>query len=457
MCFKGGLLKYLVGFVLLYGLWKAGIAVLQRLPIDTAIIRQYLTHPFDSNGKDESLSAAYSVSNMADREHIALGWYVLPTEFALQGSKTETNDANIEERLEETAESWPSSLVKDLEMCRDVLDDVLERTNKTLILQNIKEDLIFCQDSIRRYTEREIGSTYQLPQKRAARAADRESFPPETPFDPRKDTARAMFQKAPHACEETICSVPDLERICTLSSLRLKKNANTVCRMCYPYKDYSLIHAHCRRKRHQEARAFYVLCAVMIAAITVTLVLVCIRDVGRRSRENDRLDTDRRIKKSPIRQRSVSRPSKQVGAISRTSWLSRVPFLRVKRTSTEKSPDITLSDTESSTAKDSIPQQKWDRLGLFSKGARKRVQEVFDLESLKSTKNTQSTITDTTERVPVLPRARRMSVRFPLTEIDSGPSLREFYGENLQPPKDHFATIHTTRPSECGQTITENV
>ncbi|KAJ9213919.1 hypothetical protein DTO166G4_4530 [Paecilomyces variotii] len=452
MC--GGLLKFLLFFVLLYGVWKGGVAALERFHVSTNSARQYLTNPIDSNGKDEPVSVTYSVSSVTGRQRTALGWYVLPEDIE-EVSSVAASDANIERPEEDgrTSIDGYHYLMHDLRICRDILDGVLKSANGTFLHAHVKSDLLFCKSALEKYTEQEANGNFQSSRRRMSLAADREAFPPETPFDSRKDTARTKFQKATRLCEDTICSVPDLYGTCASNRLRLKKGAKAVCSMCYPYKDYALIRAHCRRRRYQEARAFYVLCAVMIAAMTAAVALVCIRDVRRKSKDR-RPDTERRINKSPTRQRSVSRPSKRIGGISGNQWLSRVPFLK-KRHNMEKKPDATNSDINSST-KNSTLQQKWDRLGIFSRGTRKRVQDVFDLEAL-STKNTQSTVTDVTEKVPVLPRARRMSSRFPLTEIDSGPSLTDFYGENLLPPNDPFATIHTTRPSEKGLAGTEDV
>ncbi|KAL1862350.1 hypothetical protein Plec18170_001176 [Paecilomyces lecythidis] len=444
MC--GGLLKFLLFFVLLYGAWKGGIAALERLHVNTNSARQYLTYPVNTSAKDEQTSMAFGRSGMAGRERTAFGWYVLVEDIGLV-RPVELSDGNDIERSEPDGQvsiEGDHHLIHDLRICRDILDGILESTNGTFLPVYARGDLRFCQSTLEKYAEQNADDSYHPLRTKRSIVADREEFPPETPFDTRKETARTMHQKAARLCEETICSAPDLERTCSSNSLRLKKGVKAMCSMCYPYKDYVLIRAHCRRRRYHEARAFYVLCAVMISAMTAAMALVCIRDVRRKAR-NSQPDL---IDKSPPRQSRAPRPHKRIGGVRGNTWLSKVPFLK-RRQNIEKRPDMGQNEVNSST-KDSTLQQKWEGLGIFSKGGRKRVQDVFDLESL-STKNTQSTVKDVIERVPVLPRARRTSSRFPLTEIDSGPSLRNFYGENL-PPNDHFATIHTTRPSEKGAT-----
>ncbi|GAD95106.1 hypothetical protein PMAA_043250 [Paecilomyces variotii No. 5] len=436
----------LLFFVLLYGAWKGGIAALERLHVNTNSARQYLTYPTNNSAKDEQMSMAYGRSSMVGGEHTAFGWYVLPEDIE-QVHPAELSEANNTERLEEgvmASIEGHQCLIHDLRICRDILDGILERTNGTFLPVHARGDLRFCQGTFKKYAAQEADDIYRPSRMRRSVAADREAFPPETPFDTRKETARTKLQKATRLCEETICSAPDIETTCSSNSLGLKKGVKAMCSMCYPYKDYVLIRAHCRRRQYHEARAFYVLCAVMIAAMTAAVALVCIRDV-RRKAKNSQLDS---IDKSPPRQSRGPRPHKRIGGFRGNIWLLRVPFLK-RRQNMGKRPHRSQNDMNSST-KDSTLQQKWERLGIFSKGGRKRVQDVFDLESL-STKDTQSTVTQVIERVPVLPRARRTSSRFPLTEIDSGPSLRSFYGENL-PPNDHFATIHTTRPSEKGAT-----
>ncbi|EFW23180.1 conserved hypothetical protein [Coccidioides posadasii str. Silveira] len=87
------------------------------------------------------------------------------------------------------------------------------------------------------------------------------------------------------ACEEKMCRIGDLDKICTQPKYRMTMAEIGVCKMCYP-KNEEQLRLYCIVREKRERRAFFVASAmVAIFAIGVAGVIVFNDCVQKRARE----------------------------------------------------------------------------------------------------------------------------------------------------------------------------
>ncbi|KAL1962833.1 hypothetical protein VTN77DRAFT_9108 [Rasamsonia byssochlamydoides] len=232
-------------------------------------------------------------------------------------------------------------------------------------------------------------------------------------------------------CEEAVCRIRDLERKCELTD-RASKDARKACQMCYPRKDTKLVNAHCTARRRQEVRAFYFVCIFFIVASLGAGIAIFLRNRNRR----------RRSRRSIINHKQKSKDAAALPSESDRSGLStQVPWLGNRRHDGQAEEHRNPWDDANSNSiekKNWTVQQRWQqKLGLFSRsGPRKRIQDLFDLESLKSPRKDAGHPKEVgAERIPVLPRAPNASLR--LSRINSKGCLRQHYSsrENVNDPE----------------------
>ncbi|PYH99352.1 hypothetical protein BO71DRAFT_475263 [Aspergillus ellipticus CBS 707.79] len=210
---------------------------------------------------------------------------------------------------------------------------------------------------------------------------------------------RDLYSLGP-TCEDRICEGYNWEDICISSPIPATKQDQ--CIMCYPQKHMGLVKGYCQEKRYTELDVFYKTCALLGASIMGATVLYLLREIYRRLRMRYQL------------LQSLCRRSQQSGSSATKAGISSIfPIDALLSGAPEgwRDPRQVYHDTggnfEMSTATSAMIQQKFKRFGPFVKDSRRRVQEVFDLESFDASQGEPAL----DSRVPVLPRAPNASVR----------------------------------------------
>lgn len=243
------------------------------------------------------------------------------------------------------------------------------------------------------------------------------------------DLKQVIFKKRPFSyyvtqCEESFCSGYDLQKICDPNNrIRRKENFKSTCDYCYPQRENAFIKRHCERRIKKEMRAFYGICALLAVSIVVAVILYVLHRTGRLLRINCRLIRGMRRNKFSNNPVTSNRFSSAVFSDSRMG-------------STRLSEDTTISnpDYDDSTTFSSF-QRKFSQLGTSSRGYRKRIQDVFDIESLEPRNVKDENLKD---RVFVLPRAPNATV-----QRKSADSLRCVRGEPRGPRQLEMEEVHS--------------
>lgn len=216
------------------------------------------------------------------------------------------------------------------------------------------------------------------------------------------DLKQVILKKHPFSnyvtqCEENFCNVYDLQRMCDPNSrIRRKAKYKSTCDYCYPQRNNAFIKHHCERRIEKEMRAFYGICALLAVSIVVAVILYVLHRTGRLLRINCRLIRGMRRSKFSSNPVTSNKFSSAVFSDSRIG-------------STRRSEDTTISnqDYDDSTTFSEF-QRKFSQLGTSSRGYRKRIQDVFDIESLEPRNANNEDLKD---RVFVLPRAPHATVQ----------------------------------------------
>lgn len=233
------------------------------------------------------------------------------------------------------------------------------------------------------------------------------------------DLKQVIFKKRPFnyyvtQCEVSFCNGYDLEKGCDPNSRsRRKARLKYTCEFCYPQRNNASIKRHCERRIIKEMRAFYGICILLAISIVVAAILYVLHRTGRLLRINCRLIRGMRRSRFPINPVTSNRFSSAVFSDNRMG-------------STRRSEDTTIvnpGDYDDSTAFSEF-QRKFSQLGT-TRGYRKRIQDVFDIESLEP-RNVKDE--DLKDRVFVLPRAPNATVRRKSTD-----SSRRVRGEPRGP------------------------
>lgn len=227
------------------------------------------------------------------------------------------------------------------------------------------------------------------------------------------DLKQVIFKKRSFSyyvtqCEESFCNGYDLQKICDPNSrIRRKAKFKSTCDYCYPQRNNAFIKHHCERRIKKEMRAFYGICALLAVSIVVAVILYVLHRTGRLLRINCRLIRGMRRSRFPSNPVTSNKFSSAVFSDSRMG-------------STRRSEDTTLSnpDYDDSTTFSEF-QRKFSQLGTSSRGYRKRIQDVFDIESLETRNLKNENLKD---RVFVLPRAPNATVR--RKSVDSSRRVR---------------------------------
>lgn len=233
------------------------------------------------------------------------------------------------------------------------------------------------------------------------------------------DLKQVIFKRHPFSyyvtqCEESFCNGYDLQNICDPNSrIRRKAIFKSTCDYCYPQRENTFIKSHCERRVKKEMRAFYGICALLTVSIVVAVILYVLHRTGRLLRINCRLIRGMRGNKFSSNPVTSNRFSSAVFSDSH------IGSTRLSEDTTISNPDYDNSTTFSSF------QRKFSQLGTSSRGYRKRIQDVFDIESLEPRNVKDEALKD---GVYVLPRAPNVTVR-----RKSADSLRRVRGEPRGP------------------------
>ena len=240
-------------------------------------------------------------------------------------------------------------------------------------------------------------------------------------------------------CEETFCHGYNLEKTCGPNGrTRYKKKPPSICEMCYPQRKDILIRHRCERRIEREMQAFYAICALLGISISVAVLLYLFRGTGRRLRMRYRLFMMRK-NNSPKIPAAGSTPSMDSTPTPAPGFNTGMDTLRRNHTTT--------NDTGSSMTF-SMFQEKFNQLGAVSRTYRKRIQDVFDIESLGPKQEDENL----NERVFVLPRAPNASVQRYPTRSQS-PKESHDSGHAEMGEIDQFGTVHRMFPHQQNRAV----
>lgn len=243
-------------------------------------------------------------------------------------------------------------------------------------------------------------------------------------------------------CEESFCHGYNLEKTCGPNGgTRYKKKPPRICEMCYPQGKNIPIRHHCERRIEREMQAFYAICALLGLSISVAILLYLFRGTGRRLRMRYQLFL--------MRKNQLSRSPAERSTPSMNSSPTPAPGFNTGMDTTRRN-HTTTNDTGSSMTF-SMFQEKFNQLGAVSKTYRKRIQDVFDIESLGPKQVEDENLN---ERVFVLPRAPNASVqRYPTRSLDQAPkdSHDGDYGEMGE--IEQFGTVHRVLPYQQNRAV----
>lgn len=240
-------------------------------------------------------------------------------------------------------------------------------------------------------------------------------------------------------CEESFCHGYNLEKTCGPNGrTRYKKKLPSICEMCYPQRKDLPIRHRCERRIEREMQAFYAICALLGISISVAVLLYLFRGTGRRLRIRCRLFLMRKnhSSKSPAMRPSMdSSPTPAPGSFPNTGM------------DTTRGNHTATNDTGSSMTF-SMFQEKFNQLGAVSRTYRKRIQDVFDIESLGPKQEDENM----DERVFVLPRAPNASVqRYPTRSQSPKESHDSDHAEMGE--IDQFGTVHRMFPHQQNRAV----
>ena len=243
-------------------------------------------------------------------------------------------------------------------------------------------------------------------------------------------------------CEETFCHGYNLEKTCGPNGrAHYKKKPLNICGMCYPKRKDIPIRHHCEKRIEREMQAFYAICALLGLSISVAILLYLFRGAGRRLRMRYQTRKNH-LSKSPARNMFSSTPSMD-------SSQSPAPEFNTGMDTTRRN-HATTNDTGGSMTF-SMFQEKFNQLGAVSRTYRKRIQDVFDIESLGSKQVEDENLN---ERVFVLPRAPNASVqRYPTRSSDQVPRDSHYGNQAEMGETEQFETVHRVFPHQRNSAV----
>lgn len=214
-------------------------------------------------------------------------------------------------------------------------------------------------------------------------------------------------------CEAKVCEGGGFENICNMREL--DQNAAAICRMCYPEKNMRLISAHCQAKWRRERKAFYIISFALIAITLMSGLVLCIRRRYLRAKNpqgDDFMAGESGI--NPPGELYYYDGPRSILPPQRSSSLAVNCSSERNRQGPSAKYDNSWDDGEAGVISTSAAHRRLRQLGILSRTGRKRIHDLFDLETLQSkrdaTKSSQRK-SEEKERIPVMPWAPNASVR----------------------------------------------
>ncbi|KAI9923477.1 hypothetical protein ASPWEDRAFT_40516 [Aspergillus wentii DTO 134E9] len=225
-----------------------------------------------------------------------------------------------------------------------------------------------------------------------------------------REQSRNLLKRCPYIhltkCVETVCNEKKIERICgPKGKSRPGKKDDNFCRVCYPRKNDFLAREYCEKIRALELEVFYASCALLVITVSVAIILYLLRGLCKRVKK--RCQPFRNLRGDQIPRSPMARTKVGSSVFSMDSIPASVPGILFKSgmDNLRRERNTAVSDEDNSEATPSMLRRKLNQLGLFMKDSRRKVQDVFDLESLSKRDEESST------NVPVLPRASNANIR----------------------------------------------
>ncbi|KAB8231511.1 uncharacterized protein BDW43DRAFT_282491 [Aspergillus alliaceus] len=213
---------------------------------------------------------------------------------------------------------------------------------------------------------------------------------------------RRIFHSLRMSCNDMFCEGFDLKKIRTSNSMSAAEKQD--CAACYPRPNLRLIRDRCKARNAEALQDIYWACGLLgaFAGVAVLIYRVCSCRHQHRS-QTRRTPTAQSFFSSTLSIATTASP------YSSLDW--------------RKGHEPSMDNTEGSEENLFMTEQRLNRLGLFTREPRKRIRDVFDLESYGSTQEAGGI---SKERVPVLPRAPNASLRRHLVtrSMEQGPRFR---------------------------------
>lgn len=200
-------------------------------------------------------------------------------------------------------------------------------------------------------------------------------------------------------CEDSFCEGYHLEKTCGPNTrVQHKLKPTNICEVCYPKRNDLFIRHHCERRIEREMRAFYGVCILLSVTIVVAIFLYLFRRMGRKLKIRYRLLWN-------MRRNQFSKNPGAKGTFSSSSVPAVVPRL-FSNTHMDRMSGREDGATDNADGSMSFTmfQRKFNQIGAVSRGYRRRIQDVFDIESLEPKRVEE-------EKIFVLPRAPNASIR----------------------------------------------
>lgn len=299
--------------------------------------------------------------------------------------------------------------VKACERVVAILDQAVDRSLHRHVQPR---DQRYLPDSIRRdrlYSEeREIARTISsdFSQENLARdaiASERTFF----------DTARHRSEKygREEICEDKVCDAERLDEHCNAEEI--DPSVAQTCKMCYPVRNAQLINAHCQAKWRRERKAFYVISFILIAVTLVSGLILYLRRRYLRAK-NPHADELAESGINPPGELYYYDGPRSILPSERGSSLAVNCSTESRRREESKEYRNSWDEDEGDVISTSFAQRRLRQLGVLSRTGRKRIHDLFDLETLQSRRETVKGTqqhSDEKDRVPVMPWAPNATIR----------------------------------------------
>ncbi|KAE8375207.1 hypothetical protein BDV26DRAFT_268271 [Aspergillus bertholletiae] len=207
---------------------------------------------------------------------------------------------------------------------------------------------------------------------------------------PQRRSIRQRFHNMKLNCQNMYCRRYDLEKVCTSQSMSTAEK--DVCTACYPRKNLELIRDRCKVRRARSDQVLYRACILVGFSAMVAVLLYMVRSY----RHSRRSQTSRNLTAETFSSSTLPMATTTSIAASSYSGLD----MRTKHSHAD--------GTQSFGTNAFMTERRPRNLGFFNREPRRRIRDVFDLESLGSIREGSGILK---ERVPVLPRAPNASLR----------------------------------------------